>query len=95
MSQPYGVMTFEKCDAVDLDEEDFEAVFARRQAKGLEIQDMLDSHNCDAMIVPTRCHNPSDLGQCPVICLRMGFFSEQKQIERSKGDLVTKGPNIP
>ncbi|KAL8746444.1 MAG: hypothetical protein Q9190_001541 [Brigantiaea leucoxantha] len=56
---------------------------------------MLNSHKCDALVVPAFCHTPADLGQCPVISLNMGFFPGNKAIERSDGDLVSKGPNIP
>ena len=91
----YGAPNFEKAEKIAMSKEDFEELFALRQSKGQEIHKLLDEHNCDAMILPAHCHNPSDLGQCPVMCVPMGFYSDQRVIEYSDGDLISKGPNIP
>ena len=91
----YGAANFHKAEMNALTEEDFKRIFALRQSKGLEIHNLLNEHNCDAIIVSAHCHNPSDLGQCPVLCVPMGFYSDQRAIEYSDGGLVSKGPNIP
>ena len=78
-----------------MSEEQFQELFALRQSKGLEIHRLLDEHQCDAMIVPAHCQNPSDLAQCPVLCVPMGFYSNDREIEHSRDNLVPKGPNIP
>lgn len=86
---------FEKANAVNLSDDELAALFDRRRAKGSEIDEILDSHQCDALVVPAHCHNPSDLAQAPVLCLPMGFFSAEHPVEKNSAGLVTKGPNIP
>ena len=91
----FGISVFEKAEATDLNDGETAALLAQRMAKGAEIDELLDENNCDVMIVPAQCHNPSDLGQRPVLCVPMGFFPRSHQIEKTNGDLVTKGPDIP
>ena len=74
---------------------DFEEVFAARLAKGSEIAEILDENECDAIILPEDCQNPADLGQCPVICLSMGFYSSSANLEIDEYGLTVKAPNIP
>lgn len=76
--------------ALDADE-----VFAARLAKGSEIATMLAENECDAIVVPEGCRNPADLGQCPVICLPMGFYSSSVDSETDEYGLTVKHPNIP
>ena len=91
----YGAVNFEKADKITISDGEMDELFKMRQSKGLEIHKILDEHNCDAMIVPAHCHNPSDLAQCPVMCLPMGFYSAERAVEHSDGNLVSKGHNIP
>ena len=91
----YGAVNFEKADKTVLNDREIRELFILRQSKGLEIHKVLDDHNCDAMIVPAHCHNPSDLAQCPVLCVPMGFYSAERAVQLSDGGLVSKGPNIP
>lgn len=72
-----------------------EEAFAARLAKGSEIAAVLDENECDAIIVPEGCQNPADLGQSPVTCLQMGFYSSSTQVETDESDLTAKAPNIP
>ena len=74
---------------------DFEEVFASRLAKGSEIATILEENRCDAIVVPEGCRNPADLGQCPVICLPMGFYSSSAAVETDEFGLTVKQPNIP
>ncbi|KAK3377858.1 hypothetical protein B0H63DRAFT_451693 [Podospora didyma] len=74
---------------------DFEAVFASQFAKGPNISAVLNNNNCDAIIIPEGCRNPSDLGQSPVVCLPMGFFSSSTSEVLDEFGLKIKGPNIP
>lgn len=91
----YGAPNFEKADKTAMSKEEFEALLTLRQSKGLEIHKLLNEHNCNAMIMPAHCHNPSDLGQCPVLCVPLGFDSDQRVIEYSDGDLISKEPYTP
>jgi len=91
----YGTSTFEKALETELNDEDLNLMFSRRFAKGSEIPAMLEMNSCDAMIVPAHCHNPSDLGQLPVICVPMGVYSSKRRVEKTDGGIVSRGPNIP
>lgn len=93
--EEFGTSTFDKALATNLNDAEFDHLCKAREAKGLEIQQILDENDCDALIVPSRCPNPSDLGQNPVICVPLGFFSDDTAVETSSDDLVTKGPRIP
>lgn len=74
---------------------DSKEAFAARLAKGSEIASVLDENECDAIIVPEGCRNPADLGQSPVICLPMGFYSSSTQVDTDEYGLTVKAPNIP
>lgn len=74
---------------------DFETEFATRFVKGSEIATILDDNFYDAILVPEGCHNPSDLGQAPVICLRLGFHPKSTPVEVDEYGLTTKGPGMP
>lgn len=74
---------------------DFEEDFATRFAKGSEITTILDNTSCDAIIIPEGCHNPSDLGQAPVICLPLGFYPQCTPVEVDETGLTIRGPGMP
>lgn len=74
---------------------DFEKEFSARFAKGSEITTLLDDNSCDAIIIPECCPNPSDLGQAPVICLRLGFYPPDTPVEVDEAGLTVKGSGMP
>ena len=74
---------------------DFEEVLASRVAKGSEITQILETQSCDAILVPDEGRSPADLGQSPVVCLPMGFYSYTTNTQEDEYGLKTKGPNMP
>ena len=62
---------------------------------GADIQRLLDSSDCQAMVVPTSTDIPHDLGGNPAITVPLGFYAETRGIVRSDKGLIQKAPNIP
>lgn len=89
----FGAARFEK--AQNETSIDFEDAFAQRLSKGSEVSAILDTHKCDALLMPVGCRNPADLGQCPIMSLPMGYYSAEKEPTLDKYGMTLTGPNVP
>lgn len=63
--------------------------------QGREIQRLLDSHDADAILVPTSADIPYDLGQNPAITVPISFYPEETDKSISPNGMTTKAFNIP
>lgn len=91
--EDFGAARFKK--AKDSPPMDFHHAFAQRLSKGSEISEILDTHECDALLLPVGCRNPGDLGQNPIMSLPMGFYSQAREVTSDKFGMTLKGPGIP
>ena len=62
---------------------------------GADIQRLLDSSDCQAMVIPASTDIPHDLGGNPAITVPLGFYSERREIVRSSKGFIRKAPNVP
>lgn len=82
---------------------EFQAEVHRMLEQGSAIAKMLNTANCDALVVPTMADIPSDLGQNPVIAVPLGFRPLTTRALRSSrmvpkdraSQMIGKGPNSP
>jgi len=77
------------------DSKEFQDALQQAKFLGGDIQRLLDTSNCDVLVMPTSADVPYDLGQNPIISVPLGFYSpERKQVVNIDG-LIAKGNNIP
>lgn len=75
-------------------DEEFQHMRADMFDHGREIQQLLDSYNCDAILVPTFTDIPYDIVGNPAVSVPLGVYSSDVDIAR-QSNLVKKGPNVP
>lgn len=76
-------------------DEEFLRMKAEMFDHGEEIQRLLDTYDCDAILVPTFTDIPYDILGNPAISVPLGYYSSAVDIDIDKrGGLVKRGPHI-